>query len=124
MRKKIFLGLLTLFLFFLPSHLAAKKYDLDDFRIRAEVQPDGRLKLFEAITYDFDGRFRYAFRTIPLKPGESISEIRVVDEGHSLIESSSEKPGTTRWSDTAMVSRFDGISRPATRSEPFGWTTR
>ena len=39
MRKKIFFGWLILFVFFLPSYLAAKKYDLDDFRIRAEVQP-------------------------------------------------------------------------------------
>ena len=94
MRKKIFFGSLILFLVFLPSYLAAKKFDLDDLRIRAEVQPDGRLKVFEAITFDFDGRFRYVFRTIPLKPGESISEIRVVDDSHSLIESSSQKPGT------------------------------
>ena len=93
MRKTIFLGLLAIFLF-LPSHLAAKKYDLEDFRIRAEVQSDGRIKVSEAITYDFDGRFRYAFRTISLKPGESISEIRVVDENHSLIESSSKRSGT------------------------------
>ena len=93
MRKKIFLGWLAIFLF-LPSYLVAKKYNLEDFRIRAEVQPDGRLKVSEAITYDFDGRFRYAFRTIPLKPGESISEFRVVDDGHSLIESSSKEPGT------------------------------
>ena len=94
MRRKDFFGSLILCLLVLPSYLAAKKYDLDDLRIRAEVQTDGRLRVVEAITYDFDGRFRYAFRTIRLKPGESISQIRVLEDSHSLVASSSGEPGT------------------------------
>ena len=94
MRRSVFFGSLILCLLVLPSYLAAKKFDLDDLRIRAEVQPDGRLRVVEDITYDFDGRFRYAFRTIPLKPGESISEIRVLEDSHSLVASSSGEPGT------------------------------
>ena len=65
MKRSVFFGSLILFLLVLPSNLAAKKYDLDDLRIWAEVQLDGRLRVVEDITYDFDGRFRYAFRTIP-----------------------------------------------------------
>ena len=94
MRRSVFFGSLILCLLVLPSYLSAKKFDLDDLRIRAEVQPDGRLRVVEDITYDFDGRFRYAFRTIPLKPGESISEIRVLEDSHPLVASSSEEPGT------------------------------
>ena len=94
MRRSVFFGSLILCLLVLPAYLEAKKFDLDDLRIRAEVQLDGRLRVVEDITYDFDGRFRYAFRTIPLKPGESISEIRVVEDSHPLVASSSEEPGT------------------------------
>ena len=118
MRKGVFFGSLILCLVLLSPYLAAKKFDLDDLRIRAEVQPDGRLRVVEAITFDFDGRFRYAFRIIPLKPGESISEIRVVDGMHSLIESFSGEPGTfqVRRSGSAVEIRWNFRARNEKRT--------
>ena len=115
MRRSVILGSLILSLALLSPFLAAKKFDLDNLRIQAEVQPDGRLRVLEAITFVFDGSFRYAFRTIPLKPGESISEIRVVDGGRSVLESSSGEPGTyqVRRSGRAVEIRWNFRARNA-----------
>ncbi len=124
MGRSVVFGSLIPCLVLLSPNLAAKKFELDDLRIRAELQPDGQLRVFEAITFIFDGRFRYAFRTFSLKPGESVSDIRVVDSGRSLIESSSGDPGTfqVRRSGRAVEVRWHFRARNEKRTFGLDYT--
>ena len=39
------------------------------------VNDDGLLSITESLTYDFDGDFSGAYRDIPLRPGEAISDV-------------------------------------------------
>ena len=124
LRRSVVLAFFAIYLMLSCPYLAAKRYDLDDFRIRAEIQPDGRVTVSEAITYDFDGRFSYAFRTIPLKPGESISEIRLLDARHSLVASSSREPGTyqVRRSGSGVEIRWNFRARNEQRTFHIDYT--
>ncbi len=92
LRRSVVLAFFAIYLMLSCPYLAAKRYDLDDFRIRAEIQPDGRVTVSEAITYDFDGRFSYAFRTIPLKPG--VIDFRDQTPGCSALFGRVFQPGT------------------------------
>ena len=44
------------------------------------VNEDGSLSVVESLTYDFDGDFSGAYRDIPLRPGEAITDVTVSDE--------------------------------------------
>jgi uncharacterized membrane protein len=72
----------------------AKTYSVERIAIDAEVSGHGDLYISEEITYRFRGSFLYAFREIPLKPGEKISRIRVREGAGEYDRSSSESPGT------------------------------
>jgi hypothetical protein len=44
------------------------------------IQDDGTLLVTETLTYDFDGAFSGAYRDIPLRQGEAITDVTVRDE--------------------------------------------
>ncbi|MEO6866915.1 MAG: DUF2207 domain-containing protein, partial [Gaiellales bacterium] len=54
-----------------------RSYGLPSAEISVDVRANGELAVLEVITFDFAGRFRGAFRDIPLRKGDSISHIAV-----------------------------------------------
>ena len=65
----------------LPAATAlAKSYWITDADVEIVVNNDGSLLVSERITFNFSGAFSGAYRDIPLRTGESISEVSVQDE--------------------------------------------
>ena len=57
----------------LASPANAKSYSIDSANTDIVVNDDASLSVTEKITYDFSGSFSGAYRDIPLRQGESIS---------------------------------------------------
>jgi uncharacterized membrane protein len=76
------------------STIRAKSYEVQNMAVQALVQPDGRVLVEEATTYDFDGSFKFAYRDIPLGQGVAVDDIRVEEGGRPYTRSDSEEPGT------------------------------
>ena len=60
---------------------AAESFALPDAMIEVRVETDGSVTVTEKITYDFDGSFSGGYREIPLRSGESISDVSVSEAG-------------------------------------------
>ncbi len=58
------------------------------------VGADGSLEIREALSYDFRGRFTFAFRDIPRGAPDEVARIRVSEDGRDYRESDSNEPGT------------------------------
>lgn len=74
--------------------LAAKSYQIPSISVLTRVQPDGLLLVDEQIQYRFTGHYSYAFRTIPLLPGEEVSGISISEEGAEYRPADDESPST------------------------------
>lgn len=61
----------------------ARSYTLPEAEVVVVLAPDGSLQVTERITYSFNGEFSGAYREIPLRAGESISEVAVSEAGFS-----------------------------------------
>ena len=59
----------------------SRYYDLPSARVDAVVKRDGSVRVTETITFSFHGSYSGAFRDIPLGPGQSISDVRVAENG-------------------------------------------
>lgn len=77
---------------------ADKRYSVPQMEIDALVLPDGRVTVTETLVYSFRGRFRFAYREIPLRPGEQIETIEVAEAGVPFTDAAGtdEEPGTFR----------------------------
>ena len=64
-----------------PTNGSAKSYRVESIEVQATVREDGSLVVEEAIRYRFTGRFRFANRDIPLKPGEQLTGFRMREAG-------------------------------------------
>ena len=76
--------LLFLILFSAISAVCAdddRSYTIDQAFIDLTVGSDGLLHVNERYDYSFDGKFNGVYRDIPLKPGESISNVKVHADG-------------------------------------------
>ncbi len=71
----------------------AKSYGIESLLVEVTVGPDGGLQVEERIRYRFTGAYSFAFREILIKPGESLGEIRVSEDGQVYAESDQESPG-------------------------------
>jgi uncharacterized membrane protein len=78
----------------LPLDAAAKTYSVPDISVRVDATADGVMHVEERITYRFDGRFSFAYRDIPLKSGESISDMAVSESGRPFTEAPGKREGT------------------------------
>ncbi|MCL1600269.1 MAG: DUF2207 domain-containing protein, partial [Actinomycetia bacterium] len=65
----------------LASPADAKSYSIFSADTEIVVNDDASLSVTEKITYDFSGSFSGAYRDIPLRQGESISNVSVSDAG-------------------------------------------
>ena len=79
----------------LPA-FADKRYGVPQIDVDALVLPDGRVAIVETVIYDFRGSFRYAYRDIPLAPGESVDGIEVAEAGAVYGPGDGDEPGTFR----------------------------
>ncbi|MGH8948064.1 MAG: DUF2207 domain-containing protein, partial [Acidimicrobiia bacterium] len=74
-------ALIVLLLVAAPATAAlAKSFWINQADVDVVVNGDGSLLITETLTYDFDGDFAGAYRDIPLRPGEAISDVTVRDE--------------------------------------------
>jgi uncharacterized membrane protein len=72
------------------------------------VQPDGSLQVEEHITYAFDGVFTGGYRDIPLREGESISDVYVREPGTEYRPGASAELGSSGAPDTYGTAELDG----------------
>src|SRR6187549_1705786 len=56
---------------------AAKFFTLPDANVVVQIEDDGTLAVDELITFSFSGEFSGAFREIPLRDGETITDVAV-----------------------------------------------
>ena len=59
----------------------AKSFDFPQANVQVVVQADGSLLVTERLTYAFSGPFSGANRDIPLRSGESIDQVSVLENG-------------------------------------------
>lgn len=86
--------LLGLGLLVLAGPVAAKSYGIPHVAIEARLGGDGSLSVKESRTYAFEGRFRFAFRTLPTSHGETYDAIRVSESGNAFRLADTGEPGT------------------------------
>jgi uncharacterized membrane protein len=79
----------------------AKSYSVESMDIVATAGPDGSIRITEKITYDFSGRFSYAFRRIPIRQGMELHDVKVSEQGRDFALSGGESPGTYTIASTA-----------------------
>lgn len=77
-----------------PTAGWTKSYAIEGIDVEATVRPDGSLAVVEEITYVFNGSFTYAFRDVPLKPGETLREVSVRDGRREYRLGGGSAPGT------------------------------
>jgi len=80
----------------ITSTAAAKRYSIERIDVDARVLADGRTEVTETLVYGFRGRFRYAFRDIPLAAGQSAEAIEVREGETVYARGAGEEPGTFR----------------------------
>ena len=81
--KNLKKGFLTLALFLILFSTIAvvsadDSYSISHADIDLDVLTNGLLHVREAYDYNFDGTFNGVYRDIPLKEGESISNVKVI----------------------------------------------
>jgi hypothetical protein len=87
--------------------------------------PDGSLRITEQIQFDFSGPFQGAFRDIPLRRGESISDVVVIENGvpyepgANTTLGSTGDPGTYGVEDRGNVARVVWHYRAADEARTF-----
>ena len=59
------------------SQAGAQTFSLTNADVRVEVADDGALLVEEDITFYFSGSFSGAFREIPLREGEAVTDVAV-----------------------------------------------
>ncbi|MCK5147033.1 DUF2207 domain-containing protein [bacterium] len=81
------------------SLLADKSFSLPQCRIEAHILSDGRMAVTEFRRYEFNGRYKYAYRELPKTFGLTFSDISVGEAGVDFEESTGSEPGTFLISD-------------------------
>ena len=65
----------------LAGSTAAKSFTLPQAVVAVQVAQDGSLHVTEQIQYAFSGAFSGGFREIPLRAGETVTDVRVFERG-------------------------------------------
>jgi uncharacterized membrane protein len=73
---------------------ADKSFQITRFHSEVEIHADGSVDVTESLTYSFNGKFSWANRVIPLRPGDRITGVRVSERGSAYSQHGSESPGT------------------------------
>ncbi len=102
-----------------PAAAWSKSYSIERIDIGATVRADGSLAIVEKITYAFNGDFTFAFRNIPLKPGETISDIGVRDVTAVYRRAADKSPGTYTVSAQGSATKITWYYRVANQQHTF-----
>ncbi|MBD3373563.1 DUF2207 domain-containing protein [candidate division KSB1 bacterium] len=93
-RFSLFMFGLACMLVALQPARAAKSFDLAGAFIEARLNSDGSLEIKESRTYDFDGSFSYAYRTLPLHEDVQYSRLSLREGDVVYQQNDSKQPGT------------------------------
>ena len=86
----------------------AKEFTLPRALVEVRVDPTGALHITEHITYSFDGPFSGAYREIPLRDGESISNVSVREGDAEYTPGASTELGSFGLPGTFGVAKVEG----------------
>ena len=79
--RRLSRALTVLVLVVAPATAAwAQSFWMSSADVDIVINDDGSLQVTETLTYDFDGDFSGAYRDIPLRAGEAITDVTVRDE--------------------------------------------
>lgn len=92
--RRFLLALVALAVAAVAGEAGAKSFRIERFHSDVLVRDDGSVRVEESLTYVFDGRFSYAYRIIPLRPGDRLSGFRVGESGRNYTEAVTEALGT------------------------------
>jgi hypothetical protein len=85
----------------------AKSFSLAGATVAIDVEPNGTLAVSETITFTFDGSFSGAFREIPLRPGEAITDVEVSEYRRPYVPGASAEIGSSGDPNTFGTMRID-----------------
>ena len=83
----------------------AKSFDFPQANVQVVVQADGSLLVTEKLTYAFSGAFSGANRDIPLRSGESIDQVSVLENGRPFATGGCVEIGCSSPAGTYGVTR-------------------
>jgi len=86
--------MLVILVFSANQSLGAKSYRVENVTIVADLKTDGSMAVSEERTYRFKGRFKYAYRNLPLDPRVSFEDFQVSENNQPYQLSDSHEPGT------------------------------
>jgi uncharacterized membrane protein len=95
----------------LTGAASAKSYSLVQADVAVQMAKNGALLVDEHIEYVFDGPFSGGYREIPTRPGESVSRVSVLENGHRYRPGGCTELGCSDTPDTFGVARLDGKTR-------------
>ena len=84
----------TTFILLCTSLLIGKSYTIDNVKIESIIRGDGIVKITEKRTFNFQGRFSYAYQEIDKKLFKEIYDIQLSENGYQYINNSSSEPYT------------------------------
>ena len=102
MRLRNWIGVLAIVLS-LPGYAFAKSYSVESILSSVDVRTDGSVRVTETMTYSYRGSFTFAYRDVPLKQGETLSDVTVGETGQAYAEGHGKTPGTFQMSGSNPV---------------------
>ena len=84
----------TSFILLCTSLLFGKSYTIDNVKIESTIGGDGIVQITEKRTFNFRGRFSYAYQKIDKKLFKEIYDIQLSENGYQYINNSSSEPYT------------------------------
>ncbi len=95
-----------------PAAMAQdKSFYLPTAEVLVEVRPDGSLRVTEQIQFSFSGDFSGAYRDIPVRDGEQITDITVTEDDREYSPGASAELGSSGSPDTFGVAYLDDVVR-------------
>jgi uncharacterized membrane protein len=91
-----------------PGETAAKSFSLPWANVEVRVQDDGSLAITETLAFSFDGPFSGAYRDIPLRDGERISDVSVSENGLRYAPGASAELGSSGIPNTFGTTSIEG----------------
>src|SRR5690606_39434330 len=83
--RRLAVGGLLLVLWTVALPAAAREYRLPEADVEIRVESDGAVTVIERLTYEFDGAFSGGYREIPLRSGETVTNVSV-SEGAAVYQ--------------------------------------
>jgi uncharacterized membrane protein len=103
----------------LHGECPAKSYTVEAIEIEARVTPQGIMHVTERIRFEFVGRFSFAYREIPLGPGEELSDVILSENGRVYDLSAGGAPGTFSTASSGSRTRVTWFYRAEDESRTF-----